>query len=102
MEPGGKPSPGRARPEHRSTLHVGGYCYQGGLADALAGAGVTTSSGLVGADAMRLGVRGLVIEAKMAVVERELQALAADPARLRRLTGWVWLDEALAPCTVSS
>jgi hypothetical protein len=74
----------------------------GGLADALAGAGVTTISGLVWADAMRLGVRGLVIEATMAVVERELQALAADPARLRRLTGWVWIDEALAPCTVNS
>lgn len=28
------------------------------------------------------------IEAKMAAVEPELQALAADPGRLRRLTGW--------------
>lgn len=33
---------------------------------------------------------------KMAVVERELIALAADPDRLRRLTGWAWMQEALA------
>jgi hypothetical protein len=33
---------------------------------------------------------------KMAVVERELAALAADPGRLRRLTGWTWMREALA------
>ena len=38
----------------------------------------------------------------MAVVERELTALAADPARLRRLTGWAWLETALAPFTVKS
>jgi hypothetical protein len=42
------------------------------------------------------------IEAKMAAVEHELQALAADPDRLRRLTGWAWIDEALAPFTVNS
>lgn len=33
---------------------------------------------------------------KMAVVERELTALATDPARLRRLTGWAWIQDALA------
>ena len=42
------------------------------------------------------------LEAKLAVVERELTALAADPARLRRLTGWAWLETALAPFTVKS
>lgn len=33
---------------------------------------------------------------KMAVVERELAALAADPHRLRRLTAWAWIADALA------
>lgn len=33
---------------------------------------------------------------KIAVVERELAALAADPDRLRRLTGWRWIQDALA------
>lgn len=33
---------------------------------------------------------------KIAAVERELAALAADPRRLRRLTGWRWLQDALA------
>jgi hypothetical protein len=42
------------------------------------------------------------IEAKMAAVEHELQALAADPGRLRRLTGWAWITEALAPFMVTS
>src|SRR3954452_20567426 len=28
---GGKPSPGRARLEHRLALHFGGYCYQGAI-----------------------------------------------------------------------
>jgi hypothetical protein len=42
------------------------------------------------------------LEAKMAVVERELQALAADPARLQRLTGWNWIVEALTPFMISS
>ncbi len=42
------------------------------------------------------------IEAKMAVVEAELQALVADPIRLRRLTGWTWITEALSPFTVKS
>jgi hypothetical protein len=37
------------------------------------------------------------IEAKMAVADRFLSALAADPDRLRRLTGWAWLEDALAP-----
>ena len=36
------------------------------------------------------------IEDKMALVERELRLLAAAPARVRRLTGWPWLYEALA------
>jgi DDE superfamily endonuclease len=42
------------------------------------------------------------IEAKMAVVERELAALAADPVRLRRLTGWAWIETALTPFMVNS
>jgi transposase len=42
------------------------------------------------------------LEAKIAVVEHELQALAADPSRLRRLTGWAWINEALVPFTVNS
>lgn len=33
---------------------------------------------------------------KMAVIERELAALASDHPRLRRLTGWAWIQEALA------
>jgi transposase len=42
------------------------------------------------------------VEEKMAVVERELHALAADPPRLRRLTGWAWIGEALTPFMVNS
>jgi transposase len=42
------------------------------------------------------------LEAKIAVVERELQALAANPNRLSRLTGWTWMAEALMPFTVNS
>ena len=45
------------------------------------------------------------IEAKMAVVERELAALAAlaaDPVRIRRLTGWGWIADALSPFMVNS
>jgi transposase len=42
------------------------------------------------------------IEAKMAVVEHELQALAADPDRLRRLTGWAWISDTLTPFMVNS
>lgn len=33
---------------------------------------------------------------KIAVIERELAALAADPPRLRSLTGWAWIAAALA------
>ena len=42
------------------------------------------------------------LEAKMAVVDQELQALAADPDRVRRLTGWAWITEALTPFMVNS
>jgi DDE superfamily endonuclease len=42
------------------------------------------------------------LEAKMAVVDQELQALAADPDRVRRLTAWAWITEALAPFMVNS
>lgn len=42
------------------------------------------------------------IEAKMAVVERELATLAADPVRIRRLTGWGWIADALSPFMVNS
>jgi len=34
------------------------------------------------------------IEEKVAAVEHELAALAADPARVRRLAGWAWITEA--------
>ncbi len=34
------------------------------------------------------------IEDKMAAVERERYALAADPARVKRLTGWHWIRDA--------
>lgn len=42
------------------------------------------------------------LEDKMAVVDRELQALAADPVRLRHLTGWAWIQTALAEFMVDS
>jgi transposase len=42
------------------------------------------------------------VEAKMAVVDQELQALAADPDRVRRLTGWAWITDALSPFMVNS
>jgi hypothetical protein len=42
------------------------------------------------------------IDEKMAVVERELTALAAAPARLRQLTGWAWIADALTPFMVTS
>lgn len=47
---------------------------------------------------LRRAVEGLVyatLAEKMVAVERELAALAADPARLRRLTGWAWIADAL-------
>jgi hypothetical protein len=52
---------------------------------------------------LRRAVEGLVyatLAEKMAVVERELTALAADPPRLRRLTGWTWIAETLAQLPV--
>jgi transposase len=36
------------------------------------------------------------LEAKVAAVERELQALAADPERVKRLAGWRWIHDARA------
>jgi hypothetical protein len=36
------------------------------------------------------------LEEKVAAVERELQALAADPARVKSLAGWHWIEEAWA------
>ena len=36
------------------------------------------------------------IEKKMAAVERELEAMAASPERVQRLTGWSWIRDALA------
>ena len=48
---------------------------------------------------LRRVVEGLVyatLEDKVAVVERELTALAADPARLKRLVGWDWIADSLA------
>ena len=49
---------------------------------------------------LRRVVEGLVyptLADKVAVVERELLALTADPIRLRRLTGWAWIADTLAP-----
>jgi hypothetical protein len=37
------------------------------------------------------------LTAKLARVEHFLDQLAADPPRLRRLTGWAWIQDALAP-----
>jgi transposase len=48
---------------------------------------------------LRRAVEGLVyatLEEKMTAVERELARLAADPPRLRRLTGWTWIADTLA------
>ena len=36
------------------------------------------------------------LDEKVAAVERELQALAADPARVKSLAGWHWIQEAWA------
>jgi hypothetical protein len=50
-------------------------------------------------EVLRGAVEGRVygtLEAKIAAVERELAALAADPARVGRLAGWGWITEALA------
>jgi hypothetical protein len=47
---------------------------------------------------LRRAVEGLVyatLEEKVAAVERALMALAADPARLKRLIGWEWIAESL-------
>ena len=54
---------------------------------------------------LRRAVEGrsyLQLEDKVAIVERELMALAADPIRLRRLTGWAWIATALGPFMVNS
>jgi hypothetical protein len=48
---------------------------------------------------LRRAVEGVVygdLAAKMAAVEQHLQALAADPARVQRLVGWDWIQQALA------
>lgn len=48
---------------------------------------------------LRRAVEGLVyatLDEKVTLVERELAALEADPARLRRLTGWAWITDTLA------
>jgi hypothetical protein len=48
---------------------------------------------------LRRSVEGLLyatLEEKVAAVERELTALAADPARLKRLAGWDWIADTLA------
>ncbi len=48
---------------------------------------------------LRRVVEGTVyatLEEKVAAVERELQALAADPARVKVLAGWHWIQEAWA------
>ncbi len=48
---------------------------------------------------LRRVVEGIVyasLDEKVAAVERELQALAAAPARVQRLAGWHWIQEAWA------
>lgn len=48
---------------------------------------------------LRRAIEGQVyasLEEKVAAVERELQALAADPERVKRLAGWAWIAEAWA------
>lgn len=48
---------------------------------------------------LRRAVAGVVsasLQEKVAVVDGELTALAADPARLKRLIGWDWIAESLA------
>jgi DDE superfamily endonuclease len=48
---------------------------------------------------LRRAIEGKVyptIEAKVAAVEAELAQWAADPARVRRLAGWAWIDAARA------
>lgn len=48
---------------------------------------------------LRRAVEGEVygtIENKMEVVERELEAMAASPERVQRLTGWSWIRDTLA------
>ena len=48
---------------------------------------------------LRRAVEGEVygdLERKVAVVEAELRRWAADPARVRRLTRWAWIADALA------
>ena len=48
---------------------------------------------------LRRAVEGLVyatLAEKVAVVERDLAALEADPARLQRLIGWNWIADNLA------
>lgn len=47
---------------------------------------------------LRRKVEGKVygsIEEKKAAVERELRQLAANPERVKRLTGWAWIRQAL-------
>jgi hypothetical protein len=47
---------------------------------------------------LRRAVEGEVygdLERKVAAVESELRRWAADPARVRRLTGWTWITDAL-------
>ncbi len=36
------------------------------------------------------------LDEKVAVIEQELQELAADPERVKRLTGWGWIRQACA------
>ena len=48
---------------------------------------------------LRRAVAGQVyatLDEKVAAVERELQALAADPQRVKSLAGWQWIHEAWA------
>ena len=47
---------------------------------------------------LRAALEGRVypdLEAKVAAAEATLRAIAADPARVRRLTGWAWIGAAL-------
>jgi transposase len=49
-------------------------------------------------DHLRAGIEGVVYEAikdKVAAVETILEELDADPERIKRLTGWHWIVDAL-------
>ncbi len=54
---------------------------------------------------LRRAVEGVLypdLDAKIAAVEQGLTALAADPARLKRLVDWSWIQTAVADLPVNT